>query len=271
MNPAFAYIYDEFLADRRFERDLAFLETEVARRGIEGRIVRLAMFRQPKDIIRDLVNANVKNIIFVGNDLTLEKMMWFLPDVDATFGFLPVMPGSMIAGMLDIPNGAEAVNTLAARLIEWFDVGKINERYFFTEAVLPNTQASVDVEGQYRISPAHGGAIAIRNLAGISGQPGAAHPQDGRLEIVIQTKVRENGMKFWQKSVLSESHVFLTHGAIQSEKSVEVIVDGQPLHGAHFSLSIVPHKIRLITGKQKGWEPPREKKEVVPLARVTIS
>lgn len=251
MNPAFAYIYDEFLADRRFERDLAFLETEVARRGIEGRIVRLAMFRQPKDILKDLTAANVKNIIFVGNDQTLEKMMWFLPDMQATFGFVPMVNECALAALLGIPQGAGSVDVLAARLVETVDIGKINDRYFLTEAVMPNTKASVDVEGKYRMSPVDSGAIAIRNLAGNVGS--AAHPQDGKLEIIIQTRTADQPFKFWQKGSLHESRTLLTHGSIQASKSIEVIVDGQPMHGAHFTLSVVPRVFKMIIGKQRGW------------------
>ncbi|MDO8583690.1 MAG: hypothetical protein Q7R83_00740 [bacterium] len=264
MNPAFAYIYDEFLADRRFERELSFLETEVSRRGIEGRIVRLAMFRQPKDILKDLTAANVKNIIFVGNDLTIEKMMWFLPDVPATFGFLPMVPQCMIANLLGIPQGKEAVDVLAARLVDTFDVGKINDRYFLTEAILPNTKASIDIEGKYRMSPIDSGAIAIRNLAGVEGS--AANPQDGKLEIIIQTKTTKNKIKFWQKGDIHESRTLISHGSIQAAKSVEVIVDGQPLHGANFTLSVVPKVFQMITGRQKGWLPKRDK-EGAALAR----
>lgn len=256
MNPAFAYIYDEFLSERRLERDAALLETELARRGIEGRTIRLAMFRQPKEVITDLMRGPVKNIIFVGNDHTLEKMMSFLPDLDITFGYVPLIQPARIGELLGIPFGPAAVDVLAARLVDQLDVGKINDRYFFTEVSVPEGQAALDVEGQYKIGPAAGGAIAIRNLGVQSEQMGfCAHPQDGRLEGMIQAKIKSTGVAFWRKGTLSESRVYLTKGQLVAEKPIEVFVDGQSLRGKSFTLSIVPKKLKMITGKQKAWQP----------------
>ncbi|MBM3204986.1 hypothetical protein FJZ48_03345 [Candidatus Uhrbacteria bacterium] len=253
MNPAFAYIYDELCSERRLEKDVSLLETELSRRGIEGRIVRLAMFRQPKDVVFELMRGPVKNLVFVGNDLTLQKMMPFLPDVDVTFGYISLSPPSALAQHLGIPFGAAGVDAVAARLVETLDVGKINDRYFFTEVVAPEMRASLDIEGRYRLQPAEGGAIAIRNLAGTSGK-GCSHPQDGKLEAFIQARVEPKGIAFWKKSALSESHIFFTHGTLSSEKAIELFVDGQSIRGNSFSLSVLPRKIRMITGKQKGWE-----------------
>ena len=63
MNPAFAYLYDDFLAQDRFERDLSRLETELVHRGIEGRVARLAMFRSARETVMDLALAGVKNVV----------------------------------------------------------------------------------------------------------------------------------------------------------------------------------------------------------------
>jgi len=256
MNPAFAYIYDDFLSDRRLEREVSYIETELARRGIEGRVMRLAMFRQPRDAIFEMAQAGIKNIVFVGNDLTLQKMMWFLPELDITVGYLPLTQPTNIAKLLGIPIGPDAVDTLAARLIDTLDVGKINERYFLTDVVVPSTTASVDVEGQYRISPAAGGAIAIRNLGGLTdGDSACANPQDGYLEGIVQVKTEHaSGLTFWKRAPLNESRFLLRHGAIQSEAPIELFVDSQSMKGTLFELSILPRHMRFIVGKQKAWE-----------------
>lgn len=256
MNPAFAYIYDEILSDRRLERDVSLLETELARRGIEGRIVRLAMFRQPKDVLSDLCKTPVKNIIFIGNDQTLQKMIWFLPDLNFTIGYIALAQPSSMASILGIPFGVSGVDTIAARLVDLIDIGKINDRYFLSEVIVPETHAALSIENQYRLSPAAGGAIAIRNLAGTVDQPNkCAHPIDGKLEGVIQARVKESKNAFWKKGVLSESRVYFEHGTIHSEKPIEIFVDGQSMRGTDFSLSILPKKLRMITGKLKAWEP----------------
>lgn len=256
MNPAFAYLYDEFLSDRRFERDLALIETEVSRRGIEGRIVRLTLFRQAHDLIKDLARGPVKNLIFVGNDETLKKMAWFLPDLDLTVGYIPLVQPSPIASLLGIPVGVGAVDVVAARLVETFDVGKLNDRPFLFEVVVPRSDVAVDIEGRYRIRPTKDGSIAIRNLGG-GAEPNAlcANPEDGFLEAIVQAQLRAGGLSsLWRRPELSESRIYFQHGKLIADKPAEIFVDGESMKGKEFVLSIMPKKMRWITGKQKGWE-----------------
>lgn len=259
MNPAFAYIYDELLADRRFERPLSLLETALAQRGMEGKIMRLAMFRNMRETVMDLAKQGVKNIVFVGNDQTLTRVMWFLPDIDVTFGYIPLDQPAHIADLLGIPSGQAAVDVLAARLVETLDVGRIDDRYFLTEVTLPTTVASLEIDGKYRLQAIGGGAIAIRNL-GAPTQAGAcsADPKDGWLEGVIQKKVEVKGVRRWMGSKeLSETKIRFKEGKIISQEPIDVFVDGHALNGFTFTLSIVPKKIRIITGRQRRIGEPR--------------
>ncbi|MSR85243.1 hypothetical protein EXS71_02290 [Candidatus Uhrbacteria bacterium] len=259
MNPAFGYLYDDFLSDRRFERDLGVLETELSRRGIQGQVGKLAMFRSAREMIVDMACAGVKNIVFVGNDKTLEKMMWFLPDVDVTIGYLPLAEPSQIGNLLAIPMGLGAVDILAARFIESFDVGKLDDRYFFTEVVVPSTTAALEIEGQYRVTPTRGGAIAIRNLGSISGKSAvSADGQDGWLEAVIQTPT-EDGYRLFGSSPIAETHIRLKYGQLISKEPMDVFMDGHAVNGFVFRLSIVPHKLKIITGRRGGLLAEKEK------------
>jgi len=161
---AYAFIYDDFLSDRKYERVLAALDQRLASLDLIGRTARLAMFRNAKDLVESLVGQGSTTIVMVGNDQTLDKVMWFLPDMNVTLGYLPVADPSRVAQLLGIPSGPEACDVLAARLIETVDVGRLDDRYFLTEVALEHTLAAIDVEGRYRISPARGGSIFIRNL-----------------------------------------------------------------------------------------------------------
>lgn len=248
MNPAFAYVYDEVLSDRRYEREMGVLETELARRGIEGRIARLAMFRNPREMADDLMKVGVKNVVLVGRDEMLKKLMAFVPDFEVTLGYLPVGDASVIAKLLGIPTGIGAVDVLAARLIETLDVGKLNDRYFLTEVVAPSTKASIDIEGKYRVSPTEHGAIAVRNLGSATDGGAAADPQDGRLEVVIQARV---GSRWWKKGELEETRIWSRYGVIRSTQPIDIFVDGEKLKGTEFNLSIVPKKLRVITGRSR--------------------
>lgn len=253
MNPAFAYVYADFLTDRANERELGAVETALAQHGIEGRISRWAMFRHPKELIDDLLRVNVKNVIIVGNDDTLKGMVGYVGAAGVTVGFLPMGGPSLLGDFLGLPVGARAVDAIAARLVETFDLGCVNGRYFLTEIVAPTSRARVDIKGQYRVSPSVRGAIAVRNLGGGTVQdPVLADPKDGHLEVVIQAQLGGQGIgRLWKRPELSETRMWIDEGTIIADDPIEVFVDGQPMQGREFAFSIVPRALRMITGRSK--------------------
>ncbi|HWQ99328.1 MAG TPA: hypothetical protein VN397_00585 [Candidatus Methylomirabilis sp.] len=259
MNRLYAYLYDDFLTDKSYERALANIETRASVLGIQGRVARLAIFRSARELVESLVREGAETIVVVGNDRTLEKTMWFLPDLPVTVGFLPVTEPSSIATMLGIPVGDAACDVLAARRVEMLDVGKLDDRYFLTEVTLESTKATVDIEGQYRVSPDRGGSIAIRNLGNINKEGiASADARDGMLEAVItplDPEASGNRFSFHRSEPRMETRVLLRDGAILSDEPVDVTVDGHRMNGFSFRLGIVPKKLKLITGRNKRLAP----------------
>lgn len=253
MNPAFAYVYDEFLSERRYERDLALFENELATRGITGRIARLAVFRNAKELVTDLIRAGVKNVVFVGNDQTLQKNMWFLPDMDVTVGYVPMDDTSEIGPLLGLPPAAASAEVLAARLVDTLDVGRIAERYFLTQVIMPTAVAALEIEGRYRVQPAVGGAIAIRNLGRETrSDSGPADPHDGLLEAVIQARPEPRGLSRLIKAKdLTETRIPFSHGTVISDQPFDAYVDGHVMNGSRFEVTVVPKVFKIITGRKK--------------------
>ncbi len=249
MNTAFAYVYDEMLMDARWQRDLGQMENELARRGIESTIMRASTLSEPKKIVAQFEKQGIKNIIVVGSDRLLQHLTPLFPELEATMGFLPIGP-SVIGALLGIPSGPKAVDVIAARLIESLDIGEINDRPFLFDVTAPDTTASIDVGGAYRLRPSVRGAIAIRNLA--SGGTGGliSNPLDGKLEVVLQAQAEEKGGWGWKKKTLTETKVFLEAGTMQSDTPFQVFIDGQGYTGTLFTFSILPKKLKLITGKR---------------------
>ena len=252
MNAAFVYFYDEFLSLPRYERDLSLLENELAVKGISGAIVRLTIFRDDLSTVKDRVANGAKNLIFVGNDATIEKMMRLVPDnPDLTLGFLPLVERSAMGRLLGMPSGAPGADVVAARLVETVDLGRVGDRFFLTECVVTAPQAQLEIEGAYRLAPLAGGAIAVRNLGSptAEGNP-LADPKDGRLEAVIQAPVTiKNG--FWNKQELTETRIPFTFGRILSKKQISVFVDGKEFIGTEFPLGIAPRRLKIITGRNR--------------------
>lgn len=259
MNPLYAYLYDDFLSDVVFQKALANLETRTSVLGIQGRTSRLAIFRSARELVAQLVHDGAQTIVVVGNDRTLQKVMWFLPDLPIIIGYIPIAEPCNIARILGIPMGDAACDVLAARRVETLDIGKIADRYFLTEAVIRDTTASVNVGEVFRIRPATAGTISIRNLSLIDSDDVIANAKDGWLELSIDPMPNPERAG-WRPFSKTASHderstrLLLSHGRIESEEPVDVIVDGHQLNGFGFSVGILPGKLRLITGRNKRLE-----------------
>jgi hypothetical protein len=115
--------------------------------------------------------------------------------------------------------------------------------------------ASLNVENRFRVSPSEGGAIAVRNL-GMMGEDGRsnADPKDGLLTAVVQTSPEGKKGWPWNKTELKETRLFLKEGSIESAEPVDIFVDGHALNGFSFHLSIVPAKLKIITGREKRFQ-----------------
>lgn len=243
-----AFIYDDILNDRRFERGLAEIEARLTSLDIQGRIGRLTLFRNVKDLVESMVAQGVGTVVVVGNDLSLDKVMWFLPDLNVTLGYIPLSGESRTGELLGIPSGVAACDVLAARLVETVDMGKFDGRYFLTEVSLKSTVAAVDIEGQYRISPSGGGSIHIRNLGGEQAYGGKANAKDGLLEVVVVPQESKGGRR---RNGPKETKIFMRRGEIISREPVDVIIDSHTANGFRFKLGIMPNKLKVITGRTR--------------------
>jgi hypothetical protein len=251
MNPAYAYVYDDFLADRGFERDIAALETKLNTFDLAGRIGRLALFRSAKDLVEGMVKQGITTVVIVGNDTTLDKTMWFLPDLNVTIGYIPIAGPSAVAKLLGIPVGLAACDVLAARLVETIDMGRLDDRYFLTEVSLPATMASLEIEGRYRISSMHGGSLTVRNLGGhVGAEMALSDAKDGYLEAVIMPVPEERKSAIWKRQIeVGGTSILLRHGLIISKDPVEAVVDNHAVSGFRFEVSVVPNKLKIVTGR----------------------
>jgi hypothetical protein len=250
---SYAFIYDDILNDKRYERTLHDVEAKLTSLDIQGRMSRIALFRSAKDLVASMVSQGVTTIVVVGTDESLDKILWFLPDFNVTLGYLPIGDPSRIASLLGIPVGVGACEVLAARLVETVDVGRIDDRYFLTDVHLSQTTASVDIEGRFRLSAINGGSITIRNIGGSLVQSDA---KDGMLEVIIQPAAPARASRRERASIASElTRVRIRHGEIVSNDPVDVHVDTHTLNGFRFRLGVQPSALKIITGRERRLAP----------------
>lgn len=241
----YSYIYDEFLQDRRFERDLALLETRLTDLGIMGKVTRLALFRDSLDVIRDEIDGGTETIVAVGNDQTFRRIVEAVGDSQTVIGYLPIGGKNTLAELLGIPHGAAAAEVLSGRLIQHIDLGEINSRRFFHVAEAEGSNFTIDCEGSYRVSVSGRAHISIRNVAFLD-DAGLVDPSDGRLTIVMR---HPRFSLFRKKEDLSKLHI--KKARLYAERHLRMMVDGEEVQAKEFDIRAIPGQLRLITGKDR--------------------
>lgn len=263
MNVHYAYLYDDFLNDHKYERDIAAVESKLNTFDLAGRVSRLVLFRDPKNLLESLAKQRINTVVVVGNDETLYKTVGFMPDLNLTVGYIPIERPWRVAEMLNIPIGARACDVLAARYVEAFDMGKIGDQYFFSELYIPHTRAGLEVEGRYQVSPAHDGSLSIRNLCSAreGSVSGLADANDGLLEAVIAPAEEKKSRSLWRqpRAAEADTRLLLSYGTIVSDEVIEVLADGRPMRGKKFEVDVAADKLNFITGRGRQLAPVDDK------------
>ncbi len=240
----YCYIYDEFVQDKKFERELLKIENRLTDLDIAGKVLRLALFRNAEEMIRDEVRRGVSTVIAVGNDKTVRKVLDAVADSGVTFGLIPLGPDNSLAKLLGVPEGVAACDVLSARRVESIDVGTVNGRRFITGVSCPDFRAELTCEGKFRIAPKQKGDLEIRNLCAHE----SSDPCDGYLEAVLRV---DNSRGLFRKKRIGKSVLPAQNLAIRSEKPMAIYADGEEMTGTRFDIGIEPNVLRIITGRER--------------------
>jgi diacylglycerol kinase family enzyme len=240
----YSYFYDAFLQDRKYERDLALLETRLTDLGIMGKITRLALFRDGLEVMKDEIEDGAQTLVAVGDDNTFRKAIEAVGDTRTVLGYLPMGKKSIFADLLGIPTGVAACDILSARLVQDIDVGEVNSRRFLHALEFEAHDAVISCEDSYTLTVPGKASFAVRNLA-FPDDVGVTDPTDGRLTLVI----RQSHLSFFgRKSELSKVPFKRVH--IFTDKHINLFVDGgDKLQAKEFDVRVIPGRLRLVTGK----------------------
>lgn len=239
----YCYVYDEALQDRRFERELAQIETRLTDLGIAGKIARLALFREPIALIRDEIRNGATTIVAVGNDTTLRRVIDAVDDKKTVVAFLPVGAQGDMAGLLGMPVGVAACDVLSARIVEELDAGDVNGKRFLQSVRMEGAHFTVHHGKQYVITPLRKASVEVRNFA-VPDDVGVQNPVDGLLSLIIRLP------KFSLfKNKTDIGIIPFETMTIAYEKSITATVDGGALQGKDFVFRVIPKALRLVTGK----------------------
>jgi len=241
----YSYVYDEFLEDRRYERELALIETRLTDLGITGKILRLALFRDAVQVVRQEVRSGATTIVAVGNDDTLYRVIEAVGDSRVVVAFIPVGGSTPMADLLGVPMGVAACDILSARLVADMDLGEVNGRRFLHAASIDLTGGLLECEDAYTLTPTRKCKLEIRNLFHPD-DIGSVDPTDGRMTMV--TRLPRLSL-FKKKEDVGVLHLKRAHLSFSQPRTM--IVDGEEIQSEHFDIRAIPNRLRLVTGKDR--------------------
>ena len=137
------YICDSFINQKKYEPILHRIEGRLLELGINGKIEKLTLLKNLKELVEEGIKRNAETIVVIGDDKTISKVISFLPNFSVILGIIPVGPENKIAKILGIPEGEKACDILSARIIEKIDLGKVNDNYFISSLEIPFSNETV--------------------------------------------------------------------------------------------------------------------------------
>lgn len=244
----YLYIYDSFLNDKKYNDLLIQIEKRITDLGIKGRVARLSILKNMKELITDAVKDGVTTVVAIGNVQTFAKVINIVADLDVVLGLIPVDNDNRIAKMLGVPPKVLACDVIASRIVKKIDLGIINNHYFIGSAEINNSEVILENNG-YTIQPTtSANRIVIYNFASPEGSLSSS-PVDGILEAVI-TPIKNTwlGKKAVTGTVLPFTSLRV---GSQAQEQVAILSDEQTIMKTPAEIKIAPQKLKVIVGPER--------------------
>src|SRR3989339_705292 len=118
----YLYIYDSFLNHKKYTDLLTKIEKRITDLGIKGKVAKLSVLKNMKELILDGVREGVQTVVVIGNSQSFTKVINIVANLDVTLALIPVENDSNIAKVLGIAPGVLACDVLASRIIKKIEV-----------------------------------------------------------------------------------------------------------------------------------------------------
>ncbi len=256
----YIYLYDTFVKKGPYARVIKSIENRLTDMELTGKIIRLAQFSNPKAILHDEMRNGAKTAIVVGDENSFARVLTRCADVDMVFGWVPVGRQIEMSKHLGIPYGAEACSIISARRVLDLDVMQVNDRYAIAELHIPLSKVWLAMDGKYAMGPTSDAIqVGVCNLRSLdwckSFFKKNTHPQDRKLEVFIRTLKKEQTKR---KKIFSSSYDPMTvlpfeKMTVYGKKPFELFIDGQRSKETRVQVQLAPHRVSVITGKQRAF------------------
>lgn len=286
------YIYDSFLENPKYRKILDRIEIRLSDLAIAGEASHVRPLRNLEEIVLEGLIQGKRTIIAVGNDYTFKKIAHTVlnqsetPLSEITIGVIPVGQPNFISQGLGVPINEMACEVISGRIIKIIDVGKVNSEYFLTQAVcgfggqnedrnkkghLSYLQSlryrpqdvilKIDDKFQVRLDLFH---LALVNLSLKREALPLANPCDGILNVFVTAKLSRFSLLKKLKLIESERYSLLPKTSVfraskieilsPRQKQIDILGDLQKTGHTPATIKILPHKLRVIVGKERTFD-----------------
>jgi len=241
----YLYIYDSFLNDKKYNDLLIKIEKRVTDLGIKGRVARLSILKNMKELIIDGVREGVETIVVIGDNKTFSKVINIIANLNITLGLIPINNNNKIAKLLGIPPGSLACETLASRIIKRIDLGRVNKHYFISKAQINNGNIEINY-GNFKIMPTtEKNSITFYNFSNNKD----FSPVDGILEmVIIPIKSTFFGKKNIKSTIFPFQNIKINS---TSDEQATVLIDEQIIVKTPVKIKVDPKKLKVIVGGER--------------------
>lgn len=254
------YLYDTYLSESRYDKVIDRIKTRLLDLDINGKHEKLTLLKSVDELVADEVKRGVSTVVAIGNDKSFLKLINVAAKYGITLGMIPIGDDNFMAKALGIPNEEIACDVIAARKVLKFDLGKLQDNYFFTSLVADKNLQRLSIsKDTFKIIPSHEASeVELCNFhyAKHGDLPDAAFDKclidDGKLELMIKIPVKEQG---WLRSKTIGSKVDSIFQSrrfeIKSFEYLPVVLDGIKVVKTPQVVEVEPHKLSVIVGKDR--------------------
>lgn len=246
------FIYDSFLNQKKYDRLLARIETRITDLGLNGKISRLSLMRNIREIVNNELKQGAKTIIAVGNNKTINQIINSLVGSPVPLGIIPIgQANNNIAKSLGIESVEAACDILSARLLARLDLGLANQTYFLGNATIANQGTVIDMSKNYTIETTAKGLIHLFNLASPEIKlPSKVKfsPEDGILELVISAR---GNKKIFSKP--DDQSMFKIKKITINNPGAALILDGSIPLNTPAEITVERQCLNVIVGKNRNF------------------
>ncbi len=242
------YIYDEYLNKTKYNRAINRLEIRLTDLGLNGKIIRLGGIKNIKGTIQNEIKLGAKTIIAVGNNQTVNKIIGAIIDTEiygdfqkkTLLGLVPIGDDNSIAASFGIKNVDEACNILLARRVEKIDLGLVGNYYFLNHASIQSLNTILEID-DYSLEITERGEVKIINLLSDHKEKIKSNPHDGKLDVLIRTKKKDESIITVKKlKIINPEEKLIVDGVVEVSTPAEI--------------GIMRDKVNVIVGKDRLFE-----------------